>query len=198
METLVLARHGESRFSVRALVNGDPDTCEGLTGAGRRQARELGLALDGTALDLCAHTEFARTRETADLALAGRTVPRIVVPELNDIRAGDFEGRSLEEYRSWAWAADPAAAGPGGGESRAAVALRYAAGFRSLAARPERTILLVAHALPIRYALDAAAGRDPVRRVAAVPYARPSPLSAAELKAAVERLEAWCAAPAFA
>jgi broad specificity phosphatase PhoE len=198
VETLFLARHGESRFSVRALVNGDPRACEGLTDAGREQARALGRGLASTPLDLCVHTEFARTRETADLALAGREVPRLVVPELNDIRVGGYEGRTLDEYRTWAWAADADAAGPGGAESRAAVARRYADGFRAVLARPEASVLVVAHALPIRYVLDAAAGRGPARRVAAVGYARPQRLSADELAAAVERLEAWCAAPAFA
>jgi broad specificity phosphatase PhoE len=198
METVILARHGESRFSVRALVNGEPGACEGLTAAGRRQARALAKELAGTPLDLCVHTEFARTRETADLALAGRDVPRLVLPQLNDIGVGVYEGRSLDEYRSWAWEAAPDAGCPGGGESRAQVAARYAAAFRELAARPERAVLVVAHALPLRYVLDAAAGRGPARRVAAVEYARPARLSAPELARAVERLEAWCAAPAFA
>jgi broad specificity phosphatase PhoE len=198
VETVVLARHAESRFSVQALVNGEPDACEGLTAAGAEQARALGRELAGTPLDLCVHTDFARTRETAELALEGRGVPLLVVPELNDIRVGDYEGRSLEEYRTWAWTADAGAPGPGGGESRGQVARRYAAGFRLVADRPEAAILVVAHALPIRYVLDAAAGREPARRVASVEYARAIRLSAAELAAAVERLEAWCAAPAFA
>lgn len=183
---------------MRGLVNGDPHACEGLTDAGREQARALGRELAGTPLDLCVHTDFARTRETADIALEGRAVPRLVLPVLNDIRVGAFEGRTLDEYRSWAWAADPRAGCPGAGESRAQVAARYAEGFRTLVTRPERHGLIVAHALPIRYVLDAAAGRNPARRVAPVEYARPIRVSARDLAAAAERLEAWCAAPAFA
>lgn len=198
METVFLARHGESRFSVRGAVNGDPGACGGLTDAGREQARALGRALAAEALDLCVHTEFQRTRETADLALAGRDVPRLVVPELNDIRVGDYEGGLLDEYRTWAWSAEPDAECPGGGESRAAVAARYAAGFRAVLARPERTALVVAHALPIRYVLDAVAGSGPARRVAAVEYARPARIDASDLTRAVQRLEAWCRHPAFA
>jgi broad specificity phosphatase PhoE len=198
VETVFLARHGESRFSVRGAVNGDPEACGGLTDAGREQARSLGRALAPETLELCVHTEFQRTLETAELALTGRDVPRLVVPELNDIRVGDYEGRLLDDYRSWAWCAEPSADCPGGGESRAAVAERYAAGFRAVLARTERTALVVAHALPIRYVLDAIAGRDPARRVAAVEYARPVTVAAPELARAVDRREAWCRRPVFA
>ena len=47
-------------------------------------------------------TEFERTRQTADVALEGRDVPRLVLPELNDIHVGEFEGGLLETYRAWA------------------------------------------------------------------------------------------------
>ena len=75
---------------------------------------------------------------------------------------------------------------------------RYAAGFRAVLARPERTVLVVAHSLPIRYVLNAAAGGLPAPAMEQVPYAEALPLSAAELKQAVERLEAWTLAPAWA
>jgi broad specificity phosphatase PhoE len=198
VEAVYLARHAESRFSVRDAVNGEPAACEGLTEEGRGQARALGRALAGAPLELAVHTEFRRTRETLELALADRGVPLLVVPELNDIRVGEYEGAPLDAYRAWAWAAPPGEEGPGGAESRAAVAARYAAGFRRVLERPERAALVVAHSLPLRYALDAAAGRDPARRVEPVEYAQPVRVAAAELLRAVERLEAWCAAPAFA
>lgn len=198
METAILVRHGESRFSVRAAANGDPTACGGLTEAGRGQALALGSELAAERIDLCVTTEFARARETADLALAGRDVPRLVLAELNEIRFGAYEGAALDEYRAWAWTAGPGDECPGGGESRAAAALRYARGFRTLLERPEACVLVVAHTLPIRYLLDAAAGREPARRVAAVGYATPSRLDARELETAVERVELWCERPVFA
>jgi alpha-ribazole phosphatase len=198
MESAILVRHAESRFSVRDAMSGDPRSCAGLTAAGREQARELGRLLAAEPVHLCVTTEFARTRETADIALAGRDVPRIVVAELNDIRAGTFEGQSLEEYRSWAWSAGPAEACPGGGESRAEAAARFARGFRAVLGRAEEAVLVIAHGLPIRYVLDAAGGRDPACRVTRVEYVRPARLAAADLERAVERLEAWCERPVFA
>ena len=101
MRTLVVARHGESEHSLKQLVNGDPGVACPLTAAGREQARALGTMLAGEAIDLCAVTEFERVRETAEIALGGRDVPLLVVPELNDPRYGEFEGGSLDAYREW-------------------------------------------------------------------------------------------------
>jgi broad specificity phosphatase PhoE len=199
MERVILVRHGESEFSARDACNGDPLAASGgLTALGREQARALARDLASAPVDLCVATEFARTRETADLALAGRDVPRLVVPELNDIRFGRFEGAPLAEYRVWAHSAGPGDVCPGGGESRAQAALRFAAGYRAILGRPEATALVVAHALPIRYAVWASAGRDPSPLVERVAECEPHAFAAGELEHAVARLEAWAAAPAFA
>ena len=63
-----------------------------------------------------------------------------------------------------------------GGEHRGEIAARYAGGFRQLLERPEETILLVAHSLPIRYVLDAGGGLSPRAKVGArrVRDARPA------------------------
>ena len=102
MELAILARHGESAFSAQALVNGDAAIAGPLTSVGEEEARLLGDAISGDSIDLCVTSEFERTRQTADLALAGRDVPRLVVPELNDPLYGEFEGGSLADYRGWA------------------------------------------------------------------------------------------------
>ena len=197
MEQAILARHAESEYSVRAAVSGDPAVAVRLTAEGRRQARRLGEALRDEPVELCVVSEFARVAETADLALAGRDVPRLVVPELNDPRAGAFEGGPLEEYRAWAHSHASADEPPGGGESRAALVRRYARGFRAVLERPERLVLVVGHSLPFAYVLGALEGRGPARTVPLVEYVRVYRLSAGELEGAIERLEAWCAAPTW-
>jgi broad specificity phosphatase PhoE len=191
----ILARHGESVFSVRGALNGDANVPGGLTAAGREQARALGARLAGTVLDLCVTSALQRTRETADEALAGRDVPRLLLPELNDPRYGRYEGALLSDYREWAWA-QPSSAEPGpGGESRLALAARYARAFRALLALPDQAILVVAHSLPLAYALAARDGTPPARRVPLVEYAEPHPLAAEELERVAAVLEAWVAAP---
>ena len=149
-----------------------------LTATGREEARRLGSELAGDPIDLCVTSEFERARETADLALEGRDVPRLVLAELNDIRFGEFEGRPLTDYRAWAHAH-----GPRGRRAPAATAVprrspATCAAYRTILARPEATVLVVAHGLPVRYVLDAVEGRDPAAAVAQVPYAEPFRLSA--------------------
>ena len=197
MDEVILARHGESELSVVGTVNGDPAVACALTPTGREQARKLGDLLADTELDVCVTSEFERVRETADLALAGRDVPRLVLAELNDIRFGRFEGGSLAGYRVWAAANDPTVGAPGGGESRAATIARYVRAYRAILARQERTILVIAHGLPIRYVLNALDHRPPEPLVDQVPYAERFRLSRGELEAAVTLLENWGRRPVW-
>jgi broad specificity phosphatase PhoE len=197
VERAILARHGESELSFAKLTNGDPAAPCALTEAGRAEARHLGALLADTAIDLCTVSEFERVQETADVALEGRDVPQLVLPGLNDIRVGDFEGGSIDDYRAWARSHGPDDRPPGDGESRADVIRRYVEAYGTILARPAPTILVVGHALTVRYVLDAVAGRPPTRKVEWVPYAEPFPLTAAELSEAVERLAAWTLAPSW-
>jgi len=119
-----------------------------------------------------------------------------VLAELNDIRFGEFEGLPLTDYRAWAHAHGPEDVCPGG-ESRAETVGRYVRAYRAILARPEGTVLVVAHGLPVRYVLDAVAGRDPGAVIEQVPYAQPFRLSAQELDAAVSRLESWTGNPVW-
>jgi broad specificity phosphatase PhoE len=197
MDEVILARHGESQLSVVGTVNGDPTVACALTALGEEQARRLGERLADVEIDLCVTSEFERAKQTADLALAGRDVPRLVLPELNDVRFGRFEGGALADYRVWAAANEPTVEAPGGGESRSATVARYARAYRTILARSERTFLVVAHGLPIRYVLNALQETDPAPLVEQVAYAEPYRLPRRELELAVERLERWSSAPAW-
>jgi broad specificity phosphatase PhoE len=192
MERIILARHGETDGNVQRIVNGDPSVGVQLTPAGRDQARELGRRLAATAIDLCVVTEFGRTVETADLALAGRAIPRIVEPRLNDPRLGALEGASLDEVRRW-FTANGATVAPQGGESRVEAIRRYRDGFSALLERPEATILVVAHALPVTVALLAAEGRDLPMTLAGLPpgHAEAVTIRAPGLRRAVAGLDRW-------
>jgi broad specificity phosphatase PhoE len=197
VERALLVRHAESVFSARGLATGRVDVHCPLSERGAAQARALAQDLADEDIDLCVTSELERTRETADIALADRAIPRIVAPELNDPLYGGYESGPLDAYVAWALANDSAAEPPGGGEQRQKLVARYAAGFRRLLERPERTILIVTHALPAAYVLMARAGRDPAPQVPFVEYAKINVISARELAHAVARLEAWCAAPTW-
>jgi broad specificity phosphatase PhoE len=157
----VLARHGESTLNVARVVNGDPALDVRLTERGRREARLLGEQLRNVPLDLCVVTRFGRTRETADIALQTRGVRFEVEPLFDDVDVGDLEGSSLADYRGWKRAHTRADEFPNG-ESLDAAAVRYGRAIEKLLARPEKAILVVAHEIAVRYALNAAEGsRDP-------------------------------------
>jgi broad specificity phosphatase PhoE len=198
VSTLLLARHAEAASNVDGVVNGRPPG-EGLSDAGKREAEALGRALSGRRIELGVATRFRRTRETLRLALAGGRagVPTIVVPELDEIDFGSFEGGPLGAYREWAWTHEPDARCPGDGETRVEVAMRIAIALDLLLARAEETILVVGHSLPIRYVLDAADGRFPAAKIEQVAHATPYPLGRARAERAAETLRAWADEPQF-
>lgn len=194
MKELVLARHAESEWNVLERLNGDPAVEVRLTVAGREQARELGRKAGP--VDLVAHTEFSRTRETAELAWPG--TPLLEVPELNEFGFGRFEGtRWTEGFDEWVLTSTPADSVPGGGESRLAGVQRFVRGYRALLARPEERVALVAHGAPVRYVLLALEGRPPVAVLEGVERARPFTIDAERFADAVELIEEWLVAPAF-
>ena len=119
----------------------------------------LGEQLRNVPIDLCIVTRFGRTRETADLAVADRGVTFEVEPLFDDVDVGELEGTSVDEYRAWKRAHTRADPFPDG-ESLDAAAARYGRAIESLLSRHERTILVVAHEIPVRYALNAAEGSD--------------------------------------
>lgn len=196
MESLLLVRHafaGSNRDGIASCaVPG-----EGLTPAGIEQARYLATRLAGREITLGVATELSRTQETLELALVGHAVPRLVVRELNEIDFGSFADGPLDEYRAWAASHSPAEQAPGGGESRAMAAARFAAGLHCLLERPEEVVLHVGHALAVRYVVDAAAGLVPAPLMAPVQHADAVVLSAGEVRAAAALLEDWSRAPRF-
>jgi broad specificity phosphatase PhoE len=197
VENALLVRHGESVYSVDRRLNGEAAVDVVLTSRGREEARRLADQLSGTDIDLCVVSEFRRTHETADLALAGRDVPRLVLTELNDPRYGRFEGATLEEYRVWADSARSDARPSSDGESRLDIAARYARALRILLARSERVILVVTHSLPVAYVLATRSGDFPRPRVRLVEHAAVHRVTATELELAADTLEAWVAAPTW-
>jgi len=174
MRLLLLARHGESVFNVDGVVNGDPLLDQGLSPRGIQEGKELGLQIAGLAIDLCVVSEFPRAQQTAELALALRGPPRLVDPGLNDIRIGELEGQTLADYRQWKSGRKREEPFPGG-ESLDDAARRYSDAYERVLQRPEHTVFVVCHEIPVRYAVNTAANSTeldgPVHDVAhASPY----------------------------
>lgn len=159
LRLFVFARHGESVLNLERRINGDPTKEVDLTERGRFEATRLGEQLAGLHLDVCLHSRFPRTRRTAEIALAGRDVPLEIEPLFDDIDVGELEGARIEDYRAWKHGHARSDPFPGG-ESLNDAARRYATGLRRLLAGPHISLLVVTHEIPLRYALNAAAGSD--------------------------------------
>jgi probable phosphoglycerate mutase len=170
----VITRHGETTLNHERRINGDPAVPVPLTEKGREEARLLGQQIAHVPLELCVYSRFPRTRETAQVALAGRDVPFEEVAGLDDIAIGELEGQTIDDYRAWKREHTPRDAFPGG-ESLDDAAVRYADAYEQLLQRPESHILVVTHEIPLRYAINAADGSDeldgPTHQLAnATPY----------------------------
>jgi broad specificity phosphatase PhoE len=174
MRLFVIARHGESTLNHENRINGDPAVPVALTQTGRDEAWLLGRQLAHVPLELCMHSRFGRTLETAQIALEGRAVPFVTEPLFDDIDVGELEGQTLDEYHEWKRTHTRADPFPGG-ESLDEAARRYARAFRAVLERPERRVLVLTHEIPLRYAINAADGSNdldgPAHKLAnATPY----------------------------
>lgn len=185
---LLLARHGQSVLNVKGVVNGDPARDLGLSDLGREQAEGLGRQIAGVAIDLCITSQFPRAQATAHIA-TGRE-PDVVDRSLNDIQVGELEGQTLADYRTWKHAHTRDDAFPGG-ESLNGAARRFADAFERLLERDEQTLFVVCHEIPVRYAVNGAAGSldldAPLHDVA---NASPYVFDAAGLRRAVDGMRA--------
>jgi broad specificity phosphatase PhoE len=164
---------------------------------GVAQAKELAAALSDEPFSLGVSSELARTRETLALLLEGRGVPTITLGELNEIDFGSFAEGSLDVYRAWAAEHPPHAPAPGGGDSRASAAARFSRGLRAVLARPEERVLLVWHALALRYVLDAVDDLPPAALITPVPHAVAHRLERGQVERAATLLEEWSRSPRF-
>ena len=196
MESLLLVRHAAAGSNRDGTTSCTPPG-ERLTEQGIEQARRVAELLADDEVSLGVASRLARTQETLELALAGRSIRRLVVSELDEIDFGSFDGGSLAEYRAWAASHPADEPAPGGGESRADAAARFALGLEVVLGRPERVVLLVGHALFVRYVLDAANGLVPAPVMASIEHASPYRLDVRDVEAAARLLADWSRSPRF-
>jgi alpha-ribazole phosphatase len=169
----------------------------GLTPEGMEQARRLHDELADERVELAVASELQRTQETLGLVLGDRDVPMLVLSELNEISFGSFDEGPLDTYRAWAAERPPDEPAPGGGESRADAAVRFARGLGLVLERPEQSVLVIGHALWVRYVLDAAEGLVPAALMTPVAHAAPFPLDRSAAERAVALLAEWSRSPQF-
>ena len=174
-------------------VNGDPSKPVTLTAQGEAQSLQLRAQLANVAIDACVHTRFERTRRTAELVLDPREIPMREEPLLDDLDLGALEGATLEQYRKVKHSLLPHEPFPGG-ESRHDAARRYARALRRLVGCEGTRVLVIAHEIPLRYALNGALNSSSLDGpVHEIPNAAPYVFDAAALLRAAATIESLTA-----
>ncbi|PYO23345.1 MAG: hypothetical protein DMD88_04075 [Candidatus Rokuibacteriota bacterium] len=149
---LLLVRHGESEWNRVRRFQGANDV--GLSDVGRAQAEALGCAVKrGYRVAVAYVSPMRRALETAELALAGTTIPRVPLPDLRELSLGEWEGRTVDEVRALegdpyhAWVRAPLDCPPPGGEALPEVCARVRRAIDRIGARHRHDddVLVVAH-----------------------------------------------------
>ncbi|WP_327655881.1 histidine phosphatase family protein [Streptomyces sp. NBC_00483] len=144
--TTYILRHGQTNYSKRYLVNGDPTKQILLTDEGRQS---LGLVWSAVPLRSVATwltSEFPRARQTALLLMGVPSPEPIVDARLNELDYGDFEGKPFLEYAAWLDAHGPGQCPPGAVESQREGIRRMLTGVLA-ALEPPGPRVLVGHGL---------------------------------------------------
>ncbi len=151
---LFLIRHAESVPNVEPIIGGMRGDA-GLTDRGRRQAQRLEERLRevGFRADRLYASTLPRARETAQYVARALGLPVEFDDGLQELRPGEADGMSVEEWRSRYGSFDgpmsefdPFRPFAPGGESWAGFLVRAGAALSSLAVRhPDETVVAVTH-----------------------------------------------------
>ncbi|MFI0540446.1 histidine phosphatase family protein [Streptomyces sp. WSLK1-3] len=145
MTTYVL-RHGQTNYSKRYLVNGDPSQPIHLTEEGRRSLSLGWSTLPLHAVQTWLTSEFPRAQQTASLLMGVPAAELVIDPRLNELDYGEFEGRPFLEYAVWLDGQGPNERPAGGTESQRDGIRRMLTGLLATLERPGPRVL-VGHGL---------------------------------------------------
>jgi broad specificity phosphatase PhoE len=150
-----LVRHGATVLSAEDRYAGSADVA--LSDEGRAQARALGARLASEPLAAAYASPMSRTRETAELIVAGRGMSVAAVPEIRETDHGHWEGRTREDIRAAfpdeyaRWERDPFTFAPSRGETGLQVLARALPAFLAIVHRHANgAVLVVSHKATIR------------------------------------------------
>ena len=175
MTTILLIRHGESLANIQGIFAGNLDAP--LSELGQKQAAAAGDYLRGTRIDAAYASDLIRAADTARIIVGGRGIEVRTDPRLREIRPGEWEGVKYDdlvklyphEYGEL-WLHDPGHARCVGGESTAELSARVCGALDEIAAaHTGETVLVAAHATPVRAAMCRAMGL-PVAEMKQVPW----------------------------
>ena len=149
---IILVRHGESEANVAGIINDNPARIVNLTARGRAQAETAAEKLRAAPFTHAYASEFARTRQTAEILLRHHACALHIDARLNERHTG-VDGLPVSVFND-AVRPDPLRIKPEGGESFLEQMERLRSFMDEIAAHhPDGNILAVSHENPILAAL---------------------------------------------
>ncbi len=97
-------RHGEAQSNAANIVSSRFDNPTHLTEKGREEVKNSAESLKDKKIDLIFASDFLRTKETAEIVaeMLGIPADKIIYDKrLREISTGDFDGKSVFEYRGY-------------------------------------------------------------------------------------------------
>ncbi|MBT2390669.1 histidine phosphatase family protein [Streptomyces sp. ISL-1] len=116
--TTYILRHGQTNYSRRYLVNGDPSKPIQLTEEGRQSLSRGWSTLPLHTVRTWLTSEFPRAQQTASLLMGVPAAELAIDPRLNELDYGHFEGSPFLEYAVWLDGDGADKRPPGGTESQ--------------------------------------------------------------------------------
>jgi isoleucyl-tRNA synthetase len=97
-------RHGEAQSNAKNIVSTRVENPTHLTEKGRAEVENTAKDLKDKKIDLIFASDFVRTKETAEIVAKALEISHngiIYDARLREVNTGDFDGRDINEYRSY-------------------------------------------------------------------------------------------------
>jgi phosphoserine phosphatase len=165
---ILLLRHGETNWNTADRLQGQRDIP--LNSTGCRQAQAVADHLSTTTINRAYSSPLLRASKTAQILLGDRAVALNLVPDLQEVNHGDWEGRTNAElqithpYEYYLWKNNPLACRKPNGETIEELADRAVRSWQTIVQESTtagcQTVLVVAHKVTIQTILCHIHGLD--------------------------------------
>lgn len=173
--TTYILRHGQTNYSKRYLVNGDPTKHIHLNEEGRQSLVRAWTTLPLHSVATWLTSEFPRARQTTSLLMGVPAAELFADARLNELDYGEFEGGPFLEYAVWLESHGAGQRPPGASESQREGIRRMLTGVLAALEHPGPRVL-VGHGLLVSVLLwhrDRPAGESLPLFFPEAPYIEP-------------------------
>jgi phosphoserine phosphatase len=165
---ILLVRHGETNWNTADRLQGQRDIP--LNSTGCRQAESVADHLSKTTIDRAYSSPLLRASKTAQILLGDRKITLNLIPNLQEVNHGDWEGctnaelQTTHPYEYYLWKNNPLACRKPNGETIEELADRAVRSWQTIVQESTtagcQTVLVVAHKVTIQTILCHIHGLD--------------------------------------